>query len=467
MKTLVINIALRPGSPVKMFPVGLAYVMTAMKNAGYDFDYLDLIAHTPSDAQIEQAISQEDYDVVCFGCIVTGYDKVKKLAAQIRETLPQTCIIAGNTVASSIPEILLSNTDVDIAVMGEGDVTIVELMNALREKRPLSSVAGICYRESGQFRRTPDRPTIKNLDELPIIDYSLFDTETYITNAYDVQIASGQTPEVVERSMYVNSARGCIGSCTFCYHAFQNKRYRTRSPQSILGEIAFLIDKYRINKVALSDELTFFSKRQTLAFAEAIIASGLKFTWGCQCRANLFDSEEDLEIIGRMKEAGCVSAFYSLETADPTILKAMNKNISVDQFKKQTQLFYQAGMPVNTSLVFGYPQETPESIALTFDVCIDAGIYPSIGFLLPQPGSGMYDYVLGKGMIPDEEAYLMTIGDRQDLYLNLTQMSTEQLYAEVFKGAKKANKALGRGLPEENLIKTGGYKNNQYFKDAS
>lgn len=467
MKILVINISLRPKSPVKMFPVGLAYVMTAIKNAGYLFDFIDIDCHRPTEEAFDNAIQKDAYDVICFGCIVTGFSIVKKLARKLRAFHPKATIIAGNTVASSIPQLLLEKTNVDIAVMGEGDITIVNLMNALCKKQHLSTVPGIYYRENGKFFKNSDSPLIEDLDRLPIIDYSLFDTETYISNAYDVEVASGKTPEKVERSMYVNSARGCIGSCTFCYHAFQGKRYRTRSPESILKEVSFLIDKYRINKVALSDELTFFNKKQTLAFAEAIITSGLKFTWGCQCRANLFDSEDDLQIIHKMKEAGCVSAFYSLETADPTILKAMNKKITVEQFLKQTALFYKAGMPVNTSLVFGYPQESAESIAKTFDVCIEAGIYPSIGFLLPQPGSGMYDYALGKGLIEDEEAYLEIIGDRQDLYLNLTQMPSEVLYEEVYKGAKKANKALNRGLPEDCLIKTGGYKNNAFFENGA
>lgn len=459
MKILVINTSLRPNSPVKMFPVGLAYVMTAMNKAGYSFDYLDIDCHRPSAEEIERAIQKDAYDVICFGCIVTGYKLVKDMTALLRRHHPRAWIIAGNTVASSIPQLLLERTEVDIAVLGEGDVTIVETLDAIRTKASLASVAGICYQEKGNFKRTPERPVIADLNQLPRVNYDLFDTDTYIRNGQDVQIANGTPPEVEERSMYVNTARGCIGSCTFCYHAFQGKHYRTRSPQAILNEIAWLIDTYRINRVAMSDELTFFNKKQTLAFAEAIIDSGLKFSWGCQCRGNLLDRDDDLYIIEKLKEAGCVSAFYSLESADPEILRQMHKNITVEQFSKQTELFHRAGLPVNTSLVFGYPQETPETIAKTFDVCIANGIYPSIGFLLPQPGSDMYDYALGQGLIPDEEDYLCTIGDRQDLYLNLTGMADEDFTGAVLEGAKKCNRELKMGLDENALIKTGVYKN--------
>ncbi len=270
---------------------------------------------------------------------------------------------------------------------------------------------------------------------------------------------AGTPPATPVRLLPVNTARGCIAKCTFCYHAFLNKRYRKRSTDSILDEITDMIDKYALTHISMSDELTFFSKKQALGFADAIIERGLKFKWGGQCRAGLFDSMDDLHIAQRMKEAGCQGAFYSLESADKNILKDMNKKISVEQFSLQTSVFQAAGLPVNTSLVFGYPRETPKTIAHTFDVCIENGIYPSIGYLLPQPGSPMYDYALQLGLIPDEEAYIMEIGDRQDLYLNLTEMTNEIFVAEVEKGARRCNEALDRGLDADKLIKTGGYKN--------
>jgi len=83
MNILVINVSLRPQSPIKLFPVGLGYIATAMKYAGYDFDVLDIDAHRYSDAEVERFIRNKQYDVVCMGCIVTGYKIVKSLAALI------------------------------------------------------------------------------------------------------------------------------------------------------------------------------------------------------------------------------------------------------------------------------------------------------------------------------------------------------------------------------------------------
>lgn len=467
MNILIINVSLRPNSVVKFFPVGLGYIATAMNRAGFSFDLLDIDAHRPTDEEIESAIRKKTYDIVCIGCMVSGYKWVKKLAALVRNLHPNATLIAGNTVASSIPEILLTKTEVDIAVMGEGDITIVELLRTLSGGNKLDQVNGICYMENGGFCRTPDRPLIKNLDALPWIDFSLFDHDIYI-NMVNEKLKK-EFPHLQKKvyALPINTARGCIGKCTFCYHAFQNKPYRFRSPQSIVEEAGHLIETYHLNTITFPDELTFFNKKHTLEFAQTIIESGLKFAWDASCRADLFDRREDLNIIEKMVESGCESIVYALESADPSILKAMNKRITVDQFLNQTRLLKQTPLTPHTNLVFGYPQETPETIARTFDVCIEAEIYPSVGFLLPQPGSSIYNYAIRQGVIKDEEAYLLKMGDRQDLTINITRMSDQEFMDAVTEGAKRCSQALNVGLPEEKLIKSGGSRHKDDAKKLS
>lgn len=461
MNILLINIAVRPESPVKIFPVGLGYIATAIQRAGYSFDLIDIDAYRYTTEQIEQRLQEKSYDAVCLGCVVTGYRLVKELVAQVRRFQPRTTIVVGNTVASSVPEILLQRTEADVAVMGEGDETIVGLLQTLERNGDLAGVKGICYLDQGRFVATAARPVVRNIDELPWIDFALFDAELYIQNAKERASDGYPIPKETIRALPISTARGCIGRCTFCYHAFINDPYRRRSSRSIIDEVAALQQQFGINVIQISDELTFYKKTQVRDFAQAVIDSGLKFLWGCQCRTGMFDSENDLEIMELMKQAGCIAAFYSLESADPAILQAMRKDMTSEQFIRQTRLLHKAGLPVRTSLVFGYPQETPETIARTFDVCIECGIYPSSGFLLPQPGTPIYDYAREQGLIGDEEEYLLSLGDRQDLRLNLTTMSDEDLIAQVMAGARRCNDVLGLGLSGETLIKTGVYRGDQ------
>ena len=112
MNIAVINISLRPGAKVRYFPVGLGYVMTAIKDAGYKFDYIDQDLYNLSEDEVLKQLGQK-YDVVLMGCIVTGYKYVKSLASKIKQQSPHTMIAVGNSVATSIPEELLNHTLAD------------------------------------------------------------------------------------------------------------------------------------------------------------------------------------------------------------------------------------------------------------------------------------------------------------------------------------------------------------------
>ncbi len=454
MNILIINVALRENSPVKMFPVGLGYITTAIKNVGFEYDLIDIDAHRYTEEEIKKLFLKKEYDIVCLGCIVTGYSIIKKISSIIKQLHPKCTIIVGNSVATSIPEILLRNTNVDIAVIGEGDVTIIDLLKTMESESPLEAVKGICFLHNGNLIKTPARIPIKDISSLPFIDYSLWDVNIYISNSPKYVKEPLPISREDVRILPVNTARGCISKCNFCYHVFVENPYRYRSAESIVGEIKLLKSEYSINYVHFWDELTFFSKKQIIKFIDKMKEEQLKFYWIGNCRADLFLEESDIDILLLMKESGCVGMGYALESADPSILRAMNKKISVDQFSKQTRMFHKVGIPVWTSIVLGYPEETPETIRKTFNCCIENSLYPSAGYLLPQPGSGMYEYAKSNGFIKDEEEYLLSMGDRQDLRLNMTSMTNEEFEYSVMQGLKRCNDTLKVGLTNENLVKT-------------
>ena len=456
MKVLLINISLRPTSHKIIFPIGPGYIATAIHNAGHDLTIYDLDALRPTDREIEEYIKNANCDVVAMGCMVTGYKYVKKLCRIVKK-YHQVPIIIGNSVATSIPEILLNHTKADIGVVGEGDVTIVELLRALENKTPLDDVKGIFFRRGKEIIFTPDREVIPDLSVLPVINYDLFDMKTYmdrcrtnITEPYPIEYEK-------IRALPVNTARGCIFNCTFCYHVFKMKRYRTRPIEIICKEIKYLQQKYGVNYVQFFDELTLYSRLQALEFAEGILKSGLKFWWSADCRAGLF-REGDLDLALKLKKARCMALGYSLESADKDILKDMNKFITVEQFAVQTRILKQAGILPVTSIVIGYPKETLKTIKKTFDVCYELGVYPSTGYLLPQPKTVMYEYAKKKGLIPNEEDYVLKMGDRQDYTINLTDALTrEQMENAVQRHLKRLVRRMRLGLDEQHLLKTGHY----------
>lgn len=467
MKLLIINIALRPNHKLIILPLGLGYVVSAIKRAGYEFDLLDLDAHPQPSEITEKYLRTHRYDVVAMGCIVTGYKYVKWLARIIKDSFPDTTIIVGNTVAQSIPEILLTRTGSDVAVMGEGDEVIVQLLQRLSNTTDLEGIKGICYRKNNEIIQNMPQPLIEDINLIPFPDWDLFDAEFYIQSlSKSIHEPRPPIPPDEIRAMVINTARGCLFNCTFCYHIFRNHKYRWRSPQSIITEMRYYVQRYKVNYFLFNDELTFFSVKQAEAFADALIASNLEVWWNADCRSGLFTRDEHLSVIHKLKKAGCMALAFALESSDPEILKWMNKKASAQDFSNQVKLLRQGGIASQTSLVFGCPLETEQTIKATIDVCIANKIYPSAGYFLPQPGSPMYDYIVEHGYIQDEEAYLLATGDRQDLRFNMTQLSDEQFEGTVARELARCNQELGMAIKNGELLKTGTYRSKKVFEQS-
>ncbi len=452
MKTVFINLSLRPGSKRKQLPVGLGYIMTAAKKAGVEFDLIDMDVVDMTFAELEEVLEKTIYDVYAFGCIVTGFVQARKASEIIKRINPNAIIIAGNSVATSIPEILLKNTKVDIAALGEGDVTIVDLLAAISKKQDWRSVAGIAFEDNGEIRFSEQRVIIPDLDPIGFPDWEIFDLEKYNVfgkinfNMYDTDAVLGYP---------LNSARGCPFNCTFCYHVFHDQKYRSYSACAITQEIKRLHNKYGAGYISFWDELTFPNIKGVRELLEQLSGLDFKVGWGAPCRANIF-KKDHVETIKEMSALGCDNISYSLENASPEILKAMKKHITVDEFIEQSNALWKGGVTPLTSVIFGYPQETPETIQMTIDVCDKCDIFPSVGFLLPLPGTPIYEWAKESGHITDEIHFLENIGDRQDFHINLTQMSNTELVDTV--SEKLTALAKKQGLNVESVFKTTTYQ---------
>ena len=463
MRILIVNPSLRRGSKTKYLPVGVASIMTYLTSVGYDFDLLDVDIDDLDDAAVEAYIADNRYDVVMAGSIVTHYKWMKWLTHTVKKYHPPTKVVIGNSVAGSIPDTFLKYSAADVAVIGEGEISTHEVLETFRKGGDLKDVAGIAYVDAVRnVLKTAPRKAVHKIDDFPIIDWSRFNIARYFERSYIG--AEGLVSDIAARVMPVVSARGCVFKCTFCHYVFWDDPYRYRSPANILNEIRRNIDTYGANYINFWDDLSFGSLKQAERLADAIIASGLKFNWNAAVRVDLFGNPKHpyakrREVAEKFKAAGCLNLGFSLESGNREILDMMDKRIEPEYFFDQIQILKDAGITCSTSVVFGYPIETPETIRETFDQCLQAGVYPSIGFLLPLPYTGMYKYAKDHGFITDDDAYLDSITERQDLCLNMTKMRNEEVMGLIKEGAANLNTMLELGLTEDRLIKTGGYRN--------
>jgi len=467
MKLLFINPALRRNSPNKLFPLGLASVMTYVKQKGYDFDLLDVDLGNYDDEYVENFLRDGKYDVVLFGTLVTQYKWAKWLTHTIKRLHPSTKVVIGNSVAASCLDVFMANAPADIVIIGEGEISCGEVLDTLRDGRELKDVLGIAYRDSsGKVIRNPTRPACE-INELPMVDWELFDVPEYMKR---YQWTAFGVPKEEKAIVFpVSSSRGCTFRCTFCHFVYWDDTFRHRSPESIVAEVRRNIEKYGATYINFNDDLTLASLVQAERLADGILASGLKFQWNASVRTDLFGKpnypyEKRLEVAKKLKESGCMALNFSLESANEEILEMMKKYVKKEYFSEQIRVLKEAEIMAYCSVVFGYPLETKETIQETFDLCLQNRMYPSVGFLMPLPYTEMYEYAKTHGFITDENAYLDSITERQDICLNMTKMSDEEIMGQIKQNALELNKLLELGLDESSLIKTGGARNHTNLK---
>ena len=333
-------------------------------------------------------------------------------------------IIVGAQLAHYNAKTVLENTDVDICVRGEGEITIQDIIYNLKD---LSSVKGITYKDQNNvIHKNPDRERIANPDLIPYPYYEIFDMDYYFK-----QSIFGAP---VKRSINVLSSRGCPYSCTFCSLSFPNVTYR--SVDSVIAEIKYLKDNYGVDSILFADELFVISKKRVYEFCEKV--KPLKIKWGGQGRANVVD--DDVKLIKAMKSSGCQYIGYGLESATNEMLSAMQKKSTVKQNANAIRVAKEQKLIVVAQYMFGFPGETIETIKNSIDFfkeigyCPPLGLYsePHISITVPLPGSQLYEDCKAKGIIKDEDEFLEKISlgyhFNKNIIVNLTDFTDNELY---------------------------------------
>lgn len=457
LSILFININPRPrwtkDATMLYFPIGLSTIIGATKRSGFTYDIIDLMVEPKSEKELRECVGRKKYDVVAFGSLLHTYSIVKPLAALVKEVYPKSLVVIGNYVSTLIPEKLLAWTKADVAVIGEGEATFIEVLDRIMSGKSFEGVKGIAYKEDGRIIREEQRPPIANLDDAAFPMWEALDVESYIKSARNLKSHRFFKDLSKLRSFPIITTKGCPYRCTFCTNNayWKYNPYRRHSTEYIVSMMKALQKKFAINYFRFGDELSFSTIEELKLLLDAITREKIDALFEVIVRVGLF-KKEDEAFCRRLREAGFVIMYYSLESANQEILKKMNKRINVGQFYEQKAVLDKAGIVSGTNLIIGYPQETPETIAETFKVCYDNNIMPSIGFLLPVPGSSMYNYAIEKGFIKNEEEYIIGIGEQQFINLNMTNMSSEFLYDLTVEHLKRIRDKMGLKIPDENLI---------------
>ncbi|HUI40028.1 MAG TPA: radical SAM protein [Methanothrix sp.] len=371
-------------------PLGLAYLAAALLEYKNDLD-IEIIDGFlfDSDEHYYKKISEIDADVVGVTTILTLLPEALKIPALVKNRNAE--FIMGGPGASNLTSSRIYESGYSIICFGEGERTIVELIKAFEDSSPLKAVHGISFQQGGKEVKTPPRAPIENLDEIPFPARDLLDMKKYLSIWKEkMGVAATQ----------IISSRGCPFSCRFCSKEVFGRRARYASPARAVEEMGLIYDRYKAEIIFFANDLFTANKKWVIDFCDAMNERLPGKMWGAQARVGTVD----LEMLSRMRRAGCTELMFGVESGSQRILDFLGKGLTVEEIRRTFKLVNEAGINAGIYLIVGVPGERQEDIDETKRLI--AELKPKaidIYFLTPIPGTEIFE--MTKSMIRDDAEF--------------------------------------------------------------
>ncbi len=419
MKALLVNPPqiFYPGSepPAGNLPLGLLYIAAVLDKAGYKVEILDAFMTDfafrkigditevgMSYGKIRDEIRRREPDIVGisnpFSCQVENTIRVADI---VKETSPSILTVVGGPHVTVVPvEFLEEAKNVDIVVVGEGEYTMLDIIRFFEGHKKISEVLGIAYRKDDKVVLNPPRPLIKNLDELPYPAYHLVEMEQYL-NPKEIDYRSFKG-----RAISMITSRGCPFNCSFCaVHLHMGKMFRANSVDYVVNHIEHVVNKYRVKTIFFEDDNLTFDLKRIEAICDKIIEKGISVDWETPngIRADYLT----LNLLKKMKRAGCKSVFFGIESGDQFVLdRIIDKKFKLSNVVKVAKLCKEIGLKTGAFYIIGFPGEKKENMEKTIELALrlkkefDVGMH--LFFATPSYGTRLYEECKEKGYIRED-----------------------------------------------------------------
>ncbi|MER6010843.1 B12-binding domain-containing radical SAM protein [Streptomyces bluensis] len=399
---------------------GASYISTVLHNAGYPVKIIDVRYDLdPLKTAYDQIIGQTDVLGVC--TFEDNFPFCRELMAKVRESAPDMPIIVGGSLATSVPHVFMNDTDADIVVISEGEITILELMESYtagKWSRDLPNIRGICYRTpEGEPKRTRPRGQMMDLDALPRMRLDLWP---------QYHSPMGLQPQII--SSY---SRGCKMDCSFCYRT--TPQVRAKSQEKMDKDMDWLKSQYGIDFCFFVD-LTFSSHRkQTIEMCDVIKDHDIR--WTCLTRC----ADMDVPRINAMRDSGCDIILYGVESLGSEVLREARKGSSENLTVRAMRTTFDAGVRFGSLLIVGLPNESEESLNHMVEFAETYNHVTRVKYLSAMPGTTVYKQAIGSGLIRSEIDHLNWLSVEQalheDEFLNvsgLPEQSCRDAYKRIY-----------------------------------
>lgn len=366
----------------KSEPLSLLYIATFLNKNGHQAEVIDCEAEGISIEELERIIKLKQPDAVGVAMLTAMYTQSLNICKLVKKINPDINVLVGGSHPTLRPKETVANNDcVDIAAIGEAEVTFLDILAALENKKLLSDVKGIVFRENGLIVQTEDRPKIQDLDFFPIPDRSLINMQLYRPSVSYYRQLPAYT---------MMTTRGCPYRCTFC--ATAKTGYRMYSIPRVIEEMTLLVEQYGAKEILIRDDTFTLNRQRTLDLCGAIINAGLNkmVSWDCITRAD----RVDLELLKKMKEAGCWGMHFGVEGGNQKLIDSIQKDTTMDIIKQAFIDCKIAGIETRGYFMIGLPGSSKSDDEATIKFAKDANPdWAQFTLCTPYPGTQLYDQV--------------------------------------------------------------------------
>jgi radical SAM superfamily enzyme YgiQ (UPF0313 family) len=412
-------------------PLGLAYVAGALDAAGHDVRLVDAVTEAPHQhtryfrgylvgLRADQIVELLPDDPKLVGITVVfthEWPSIVRLIEAIKARFPGVPVVLGGEHVTSMPEFCLLTSPADYLVLGEGEETLLELVDALDRGTPPAELVGVAYRDGDEAVVNARRARTLDIDDIAPPAWHLVDLDTYHENRWMGGMYSST------KSVPILATRGCPYQCTYCSAPnMWTPRWIPRDPKKVVDEIEHYMQTMGARNFPFQDLTAIIKRDWILEFCRELLARGLDITW--QMPTGTRSEAIDAEVAGLLRETNMISMAYAPESGSETTRQLIKKKMKSDRMFESMQAAVDAGLNVMVFMVIGFPHDTDEHIGENlpfFERIAEIGINDAaVGFYMALPGTQIFESLYDSGKIRIDRTYFRHILSSTSLWATST-----------------------------------------------